>query len=608
MRIRSALAFTVAFLLSASMAVTGAAAQAAPKPAKPIPPAPVHKWVVDKPAAAAAATGGALTYHGGAYVVGPRVYVVYWGDWSGSSPGSDPNNERQYLNNFLSVVGDTPWLDTLVQYNHSDGNPASLLAGQWNDTSTVQATGSIPNQAQVEAEVDKAAAHFGFATSPVSVTNEVPSNIILVATPGAYIDTSVCGYHNTVISSVQKPYTVPYIYEPYAQSACSAGAVFPNTQVPDDVNGDNDGISLGVGHELAETVTDPVPGTGWTGPGGEIGDECQATSSNPYTSADQAIMGSADAIGTDHFAVQPLWDNGANACVLNYDHWFPWSGTLGAPSAGLFGGSTPAVSSWGPSRLDVFTVDNNGDMQHKWFNGSNWSANWENRGQPSEGQLLGSVAAVSWGANRIDVFGFDNVGNIVHQWWDGTSWSGWKDEIGHPSGLTVGPPTVSSWGPGRLDVFTRGSDGAVWHDWYDGGSWHSWQSLGGNVTAAPGAVSWGPNRIDLFALGTGNNQVWHKWWNGTAWINWVNEIGAPSGGGGSNPGASSWGSGRLDVFEVDSTNDHVWHAWYDGGWHYWQDLAGVVGGGASAASWLPNRVDVFGVGRDNGVVYWLRYG
>src|SRR5215472_1321121 len=290
MRIRSALAFTVAFLLSASMAVTGAAAQAAPKPAKPIPPAPVHKWVVDKPAAAAAATGGALTYHGGAYVVGPRVYVVYWGDWSGSSPGSDPNNERQYLNNFLSVVGDTPWLDTLVQYNHSDGNPASLLAGQWNDTSTVQATGSIPNQAQVEAEVDKAAAHFGFATSPVSVTNEVPSNIILVATPGAYIDTSVCGYHNTVISSVQKPYTVPYIYEPYAQSACSAGAVFPNTQVPDDVNGDNDGISLGVGHELAETVTDPVPGTGWTGPGGEIGDECQATSSNPYTSADQAIM------------------------------------------------------------------------------------------------------------------------------------------------------------------------------------------------------------------------------------------------------------------------------------------------------------------------------
>jgi hypothetical protein len=411
-----------------------------------------------------------------------------------------------------------------------------------------------------------------------------------------------CGYHNTVISSVSEPYTVPYMYVPYAR--CSAGDVFPNTGVPDDVNGDNDGVSIGVGHELAETITDPVPFSGWSGPGSEIGDECDQSK---YTSIDQSTMGASNGIGTDIFAVQPLWSNGANGCVLNYDHWVPWSGTLGAPSAGLFGGSSPAVSSWAPGRLDVFTVDNNGDMQHKWFNGTNWSANWENRGHPSEGALIGSVAAVSWSANRIDVFGFDVAGNIVHQWWDGTSWSGWKDEIGHPSGLTAGPPTVASWGPGRLDVFTRGSDGAVWHAWYDG-SWHYWQSLGGNVTAAPAAVSWGPNRIDLFALGTGNDQVWHKWWNGTAWINWVNEIGAPAGGTVTAPEASSWGQGRLDVFEVDATNDAVWHAWYDGAWHYWQDLDGVVGSAAGPASRLPNRVDVFAVGRDNGVVYWRRYG
>ncbi len=613
MRIRSVLAFAIAFLLSGGMAA-GAVAQASPRPVKPGRPAPAsRKWVADMPLAAgtAAGTGGTLQYHGGPIMTNPRVYLVLWGNWS-ISPGADPNHEREYLVNFLSVVGATPWLDTVLQYTGSLGSQANLLAGEWNDSSTVptdpQHPGTIPDQTQVQNEVYKAARYFGIPATDTTQNHPVLHNIVLVVTPQANVPwNSGCGYHNTTPWSAAEPYILPFIYEPYAR--CSAGQVFPSTKVPDDYKGDNDGVSIGVGHELAEAITDPVPSSGWIGPspepgGSEIGDECEQSS---YNSTDQATMGRGNGIGTDIFAVQPLWSNQASACVLNYGYWYPWSGTLGAPSSGLPLDATPAVSSWAPGRLDVFTVDTNGVLEHKWFNGTNWNAGWETLGEPPGGALIGNVAAVSWGPYRIDVFGLAANGDIVHQWWDGTSWSGWKDEIGHPAGLTVGPPSVASWGPGRLDVFTRGSNGAVYHAWYAGGAWHYWESLGGNIIGAPAAVSWGPNRIDLFAVGT-NGMVWHKWWNGTAWVNWASEIGAPPAGAGLSPAVSSWGPGRLDVFTVDATDTAVWHDWYAGGaWHSWQSLGGSIASGPVAASWLPNRVDVFGVGY-NGVVYWKRYG
>jgi hypothetical protein len=547
------------------------------------------------------AGAGNLVYHGGPLISHPQVYVVFWGDWS---PAGDPNDESDYLANFLSVVGATPWLDTVNQYA-GGGSSVNMLAGEWNDTSTVPgtSTGTIPTQTDVQNEVYKAIQFFGFPTNTVGVET-TQNNIVLVVTPIYNVPSdNGCGYHSTTIASTSEPYDVPWIYEPYGRSGCSAKVSNPHSTAPDDLNGVNDGVSIGVGHELAETITDPQPFSGWLGPASEIGDECQATSQDPYGPGNNSTMGRGGQVGTDIFPVQPLWSNANGGCVMTFTVWSGWSTALGEPSSGVVLPS-PAVASWGPDRLDLFTIDANGSLEHRAWNGSSWnSSGWQPVG--STPALSGSPAAVSWGPNRIDMFAVDTAGSIVHQWWTGTGWSGWRDEIGHPSGVTVYSPTVSSWSSGRLDVFATGSDGNLWHAWYDG-SWHYWQSLGGltgwSLSGAPAAVSWGPNRIDIFSFGTDGN-IYQKTWNGS-WSSWTLELPAPTGGPETSPAVSSWGPGRLDIFVTApsggvGSGGPVWHDWYAGGvWHAWGSNGGTVATRPGAVSWLPGRIDLFGTGAD----------
>ena len=81
--------------------------------------------------------------------------------------------------------------------------------------------------------------------------------------------------------------------------------------------GEWDGFTTVAGHEYAESVTDPFPGSGWddtanTVSGGEIADKCAWGG---------AAFGDIDPAGdvtlpTGTFAMQSLWSNAARACVL----------------------------------------------------------------------------------------------------------------------------------------------------------------------------------------------------------------------------------------------------------------------------------------------------
>jgi hypothetical protein len=63
-----------------------------------------------------------------------------------------------------------------------------------------------------------------------------------------------------------------------------------------------------------------------------------------------------------------------------------WSGweALGGGCA-----SRPEVVSWGPDRLDVFVVGEDGDLWHKWWDGSKWGPSW------TEWATLGGAASGS---------------------------------------------------------------------------------------------------------------------------------------------------------------------------------------------------------------------
>jgi len=225
---------------------------------------------------------GALSYHGGPVTTPPRVYVVFW-DWK-----TDPQKVKPDLKAFLKGIGGSSWLSTTSQYySTSQGNianPTGQLAGTWADSTSIPAH---PSDAQIQAEADKLAAHFGGVN---------PDASYVVATAHAHssagFGTQYCAYHGITASGAA--YTnLPYM--PDAGSSCGAHIV----------SSELDGVSIVEGHEYAETETDPALNAWWDSANGdEIGDLC----------AWQNIT--VLQFSTGNFAVQPLWSNASNSCVL----------------------------------------------------------------------------------------------------------------------------------------------------------------------------------------------------------------------------------------------------------------------------------------------------
>ena len=254
----------------------------------------------------AAQTGGScaepncpLVYNGGQVQHSPHVYLLLWGpNWS-----SDPSQaaSASYLESFYAGLGVQPqdnWSTTMTQYGDGSGAPSfngSVYEGAWQDVSTPP---TDTTQSQLAAEADA-------FTSTQGITDRADAQIVIATQSGtcpAYFYAPDCGgtgpwcaWH----SSSNEPYTtLPYLLD--AGSACGE----------DYLGGIHDGFSLLGGHEFAETVTDPTVDSGWWDPndssGGEVGDKCQWRTPNGDVN-----------LSTGSFAMQSLWSNAANACVMS---------------------------------------------------------------------------------------------------------------------------------------------------------------------------------------------------------------------------------------------------------------------------------------------------
>jgi serine protease len=249
-------------------------------------------------------TGGTnLLYNSGPIYSLPQVAVVYWG-FAGS--GNDPNGEATYFTNFVSGMGGTWWSSTLTQYQnpsitmYSVVNPVSYLVGTWNDTTN--AVPATPTSSDIAAEAQRAVTHFGFwanwnQINYVIATPTGHSTSDFAANGGPY-----CAWHSTT------PYnggaTFPYTNFPYQSDA---GSLCGQNSVNAGSAGTLDGVSIVGGHEIAETVTDPQPTSGWADSSGqEIGDKCAWT----------GLANLSTTKGT--FAVQPLWSNAITNCTQSY--------------------------------------------------------------------------------------------------------------------------------------------------------------------------------------------------------------------------------------------------------------------------------------------------
>ena len=263
-----------ALVLAAAVGIVAAPAAVAAQPA-------AHLLKTRPANVAPSVIPGPLINHGGPVENAPKVYVVYWG-W-----GSDPSGEQAYLNRFLSSVGGTSWLSTVNQYG--GGSQAGMLGGTWSDSHAVP---SAPSDAQIQAEASAAATHFGTGTSAnVEIVVATPSGH---STPG--FGSRWCAYHGKVGARPNVTYTdLPYITD--AGTNCGRGSVNGGA-------GLLDGVSIVEGHELAETITDPLLNAWIDAGGNEIGDKCAW-----YQLGNVTLNG-------NRFAMQPLWSNAANGCVM----------------------------------------------------------------------------------------------------------------------------------------------------------------------------------------------------------------------------------------------------------------------------------------------------
>lgn len=260
-----------------------------------------------------------LSYRGGTGGIGvettPKVYLVLWGSqWL----NNDPSGEEAILEAFLGGVGASGWLNSVTQYCQGvakgttncngagmpAGNQAFIFGGYFYDNAT--AAPSHPTQSQLAAEAVKAAQNFG---NQSAAANASVQYVIATAhnNNASGFGTQYCAWHSYTTSTVGN---IAYTNLPYMTDAgASCGANFNNL-------GANAGITIVEGHELAETITDQFPSSGWLDGGGEEnGDKCAWISSGSGATANISLPSGV-------FPVQTLWSNAANTntggCVISY--------------------------------------------------------------------------------------------------------------------------------------------------------------------------------------------------------------------------------------------------------------------------------------------------
>jgi serine protease len=266
-----------------------------------------------------------MAYFGGKVQVNPKIYFVFWG-WgepgafdhtTAAHPANDPDGAGALMTRFVAAIGGTSWGNISTQYYQSNyngtdsniTNPKQELAGVWHDDVTpIHDNLSAIELAQ---EAARAVQHFNIAN--------LANAQVVVAQPQKYNDAgfnqnSYCAYHDytTPISYPGVTSGISFVNMPYVLNAAgSCGKDFVNPAP----TGDLDGVTIVLGHEIAETLTDPGAessagqvqyGAWFDWQGWEIGDKCA------WVGDGLQVPGAAfNMIGNDGgaYPVQTLWSN-----------------------------------------------------------------------------------------------------------------------------------------------------------------------------------------------------------------------------------------------------------------------------------------------------------
>jgi hypothetical protein len=251
-------------------------------PADPIRVVPLHdpNHLHQPTAEAGAAPPAQLTYRNGPLLTSVQIYTIFWGSaWQSGNNATLANS----LNDFFKFIVTSPYVDQLAEYNTG---PHQIKHGGFLGTTT------ITTPAPKKSVSDAALQHFLHQelSSNQAIPQPTANTLYFIYTPpgtkiiqgGSSSCMGFCGYHNNIGQGIF------YAAMPYAGcNGCLGGM-----NVLDAMTGTSS-------HELAEAITDAIPGTGWyDDSNGEIGDICawRFKKQGPWN-------------------VQLLWSNKAGKCV-----------------------------------------------------------------------------------------------------------------------------------------------------------------------------------------------------------------------------------------------------------------------------------------------------
>jgi hypothetical protein len=238
----------------------------------PIRIVPVHP---EEEALAAPATAH-LTYRGGALLNAVAVVTVFWGSW-----WQTQQSLIEQINAFFDAILQSPFMETFREYSFPG---KTMEPGERTGTATI--TTSDPGPAVSNPVIQAFLLTTIGAELPVATSDTL---YMVYLPPGTSVSTgsgssctTFCGYHDAIDESIF------YGVLPYPDCSGCLGGLRPF-----------DALTQISSHELAEAITDPVPGTGWyDDANGEIGDICAWQT--------ESIAG---------YTVQKEWSNVKGACV-----------------------------------------------------------------------------------------------------------------------------------------------------------------------------------------------------------------------------------------------------------------------------------------------------
>jgi serine protease len=266
-----------------------------------------------------------MAYFGGGVEVTPKIYLVLWG-WGApggfdhTTPGrptNDPDGIAALMKRFIAAIGGTSWGNIMTQYYQDNANatytniknPKQELAGVWADDTTPIHDNLTPM------DLAREAAH---AVQVLHITDLANTNVV-VATPQKFNEAgfnqgNYCAWHDytTPVSYPGVTQGIAFTNMPYVTNAgggCGQDFVNPAP------GGDVDGVTIVLGHEIAEAITDPgaeeqaglIQNGAWFDyQGWENGDKCA------WVGDGLQIPGAPfNMVGNDGraYPVQTLWSN-----------------------------------------------------------------------------------------------------------------------------------------------------------------------------------------------------------------------------------------------------------------------------------------------------------